>query len=349
MPIFKLEAAQTLPSDIDTAWQFFSDPHNLAVITPPEMRFQITGEPPSTIHPGLIITYRLTPLPILPLRVSWATEIAQVNAPYYFADDQIAGPYALWHHQHHFQEVENGVLVTDQIHWSLPLDPISAPVANSRGRSPATAHLPIPRARSCNTSSVPCQWWRDQPSYSVALIVCRHPNERCLKSLEFPHTWKVRTDMTERQITTGGGCAAGEMSRRSLLRASSRAGVGAAGLALVGCGGDDDDGQQTVTAAQQQQQQAQQQAAQQQAMQQQQQQAMQQQQQQQADQQASQADQQEQPQQEQAQQEQQQTVADTSGLTRGGTLRFSSPAATHDYFDPHRGVFGPTSSGWAST
>lgn len=130
MPIFKLDAAQTLSTDIDTAWQFFSDPQNLAVITPPEMRFRITGEPPSAIHPGLIITYRLTPLPILPLRVSWATEIAQVSAPYFFADDQIAGPYALWHHEHHFQEVEGGVLATDQVHWSLPLDPISAPVAN---------------------------------------------------------------------------------------------------------------------------------------------------------------------------------------------------------------------------
>ena len=130
MPIFKLDASQTLLTDIDTAWQFFSDPQNLAVITPPEMRFQITGEPPSTIHPGLIITYRLTPLPVLPLRVSWATEIAQVNAPYFFADDQIAGPYALWHHEHHFQEVEGGVLATDQVHWSLPLDPISAPIAN---------------------------------------------------------------------------------------------------------------------------------------------------------------------------------------------------------------------------
>ncbi len=130
MPIFKLEAAQTLPTEIDAAWQFFSDPHNLAVITPPEMRFRITGEPPPAIHAGLIITYRLTPLPILPLRVAWATEIAQVNAPYYFADDQIAGPYALWHHEHHFQEVEHGVLATDQVHWSLPLDPISAPIAN---------------------------------------------------------------------------------------------------------------------------------------------------------------------------------------------------------------------------
>ena len=48
------------------------------------------------------------------------------------------------------------------------------------------------------------------------------------------------------------------MSRRSLLRASARAGVGAAGLALVGCGDDDDDGQ---GAAQVQQQQADQQGA----------------------------------------------------------------------------------------
>ena len=130
MPIFRLNASQTLTTDIETAWGFFSDPHNLAVITPPEMRFQITGDPPSAIHPGLIITYHLTPLPIIPLRVSWATEIARVNAPHFFADDQIAGPYALWHHEHHFQEVEDGVLATDHIHWTLPLDPISSPIAN---------------------------------------------------------------------------------------------------------------------------------------------------------------------------------------------------------------------------
>ena len=59
-----------------------------------------------------------------------------------------------------------------------------------------------------------------------------------------------------------------QLSRRALLGASARAGVGAAGLALVGCGDDDDDGQ---TAAQvQQQAQQQQQAVQQQTQQQQQ-------------------------------------------------------------------------------
>ena len=83
------------------------------------------------------------------------------------------------------------------------------------------------------------------------------------------------------------------MSRRTLLRASARAGVGTAGLALVGCGDDDDDGQQTVAQAQQQDQQQAQPQARQQA-----------QQQQQADQQAQAVEQQEQA-----------TVADTPGET----------------------------------
>ena len=127
------------------------------------------------------------------------------------------------------------------------------------------------------------------------------------------------------------------MSRRALLRASGRAGVGAAGIALVGCGDDDDDSQ-PATAQSQPQQQQQSMSAQQQG-QTQQQDAM-------ADQQADQADQQE-------------AVADASGQDQGqtqqtsagppagapqygGTVRRASTIETHDYWDPHRGVFGPT-------
>ena len=64
------------------------------------------------------------------------------------------------------------------------------------------------------------------------------------------------------------------LSRRALLRASARAGVGAAGLALVGCGDDDDDDDvPSAVQAERQQQQQQDQPARQQAQQQQQQQA----------------------------------------------------------------------------
>ncbi len=88
------------------------------------------------------------------------------------------------------------------------------------------------------------------------------------------------------------------LTRRTLLRISARAGVGATGLALVGCGGDDDDDAQPAAAQVQQQQQQDQPApaAQQQDQQQQQQSAEQQ-----AEQQAQQAEAQEQTEAEQAQ------------------------------------------------
>ena len=129
------------------------------------------------------------------------------------------------------------------------------------------------------------------------------------------------------------------MSRRALLRASGRAGVGAAGLALVGCGDDDDDDAQPQATAQvQQQDQPQQQQAQQQAMQQQQQQAMQQQQaEQQAEQQAQRQAQQEADAEEQAEQQaqQQQQQATVGNRQYGGNLSVYT-APNWDGFDPHR-------------
>ncbi len=128
-----------------------------------------------------------------------------------------------------------------------------------------------------------------------------------------------------------------QMSRRALLRASGRAGVGAAGLALVGCGDDDDDSVAQVVQQQQQQQQAMQQQGQAQP---QQQQAMQQEDD--ADQQADQVERQE------DDEPEQQVVSDVPQPQYGGTLRVSGPVSTHDYWDPHRGVFGPTQfmHGW---
>lgn len=129
MPIFQLHARQQLAVDLDTAWQFFADPANLALITPPQMRFRLTCEPPDTIQPGLLITYQLTPLPPLPVEVGWATEIDAVEPPHFFSDTQIHGPYALWRHHHRFREIaHNAIEATDTVHYALPLDPLSGPL-----------------------------------------------------------------------------------------------------------------------------------------------------------------------------------------------------------------------------
>jgi ligand-binding SRPBCC domain-containing protein len=118
MKLHVLEREQRLPIGIGEAWAFFSDPRNLARITPPEMRFEITSRPPERMHPGLIVIYRVRPL--AGIAVTWVTEITHVQEPSFFVDEQRFGPYRFWHHQHHFREVPGGVEARDVVHYALP-------------------------------------------------------------------------------------------------------------------------------------------------------------------------------------------------------------------------------------
>ena len=38
----------------------------------------------------------------------------------YFIDEQRFGPYSFWHHQHHFKEIDNGIEMTDIVHYKIP-------------------------------------------------------------------------------------------------------------------------------------------------------------------------------------------------------------------------------------
>ncbi len=48
------------------------------------------------------------------------TEITHVKEGEYFVDEQRFGPYALWHHQHHFKAIEGGVLMSDILNYAIP-------------------------------------------------------------------------------------------------------------------------------------------------------------------------------------------------------------------------------------
>ncbi len=111
---------QNIPVSLQEAWRFFSNPENLKEITPAEMGFDILNGPlPEKIYPGMIIIYTVRPLLNIPM--TWVTEITQVEEPGYFIDNQKAGPYAYWHHQHFLKETETGVEVTDIVNFKAPL------------------------------------------------------------------------------------------------------------------------------------------------------------------------------------------------------------------------------------
>jgi len=118
MKPFVLERTQILPVAIDQAWEFFSDPRNLARITPQAMDFRLTSPPRETAYAGQIITYSLRPL--LGIAMAWTTEITHLSKPDFFVDEQRFGPYRFWHHQHRFREVEGGVEMNDLVHYLLP-------------------------------------------------------------------------------------------------------------------------------------------------------------------------------------------------------------------------------------
>jgi ligand-binding SRPBCC domain-containing protein len=113
----RLYSQQWLPISLDEAWDFFSSPKNLNEITPEDMVFEIKSDVPEKMYPGMFIMYSIRPMFNIPM--NWVTEITHVSDRKFFVDEQRVGPYHIWHHEHHFEEKDGGVLMTDILHYNV--------------------------------------------------------------------------------------------------------------------------------------------------------------------------------------------------------------------------------------
>jgi ligand-binding SRPBCC domain-containing protein len=108
---------QFLPIGIEEAWDFFCSPKNLDKITPGDLHFKILNDVPDKMYPGTMIIYEISPF--LNIRFSWVTEITVIKQHEYFIDEQRKGPYRIWHHEHHFEKVSGGVMMTDKLYYDI--------------------------------------------------------------------------------------------------------------------------------------------------------------------------------------------------------------------------------------
>jgi hypothetical protein len=115
---FRLEREQVLNLPIQRVFDFFADAGNLEAITPPWLHFQIVTPRPIAMKPGALIEYRLR-WRIVPIR--WLTEIEVWEPPHRFVDQQLKGPYRLWHHTHTFEPSGGGTRMRDTVRYALPL------------------------------------------------------------------------------------------------------------------------------------------------------------------------------------------------------------------------------------
>jgi ligand-binding SRPBCC domain-containing protein len=100
---------------------FFSDPANLARITPPALGFTIIERPDRPLRRGDRIRYTIR---LLGVRVGWTTHITEWVEGVSFVDEQERGPYRRWRHTHRFEERDGGTLMTDEVDYEVPLGAI---------------------------------------------------------------------------------------------------------------------------------------------------------------------------------------------------------------------------------
>ena len=119
---YELTSKFIVKSGAEETWQFFSNAENLPKITPPWLKFTILTPKPIQIKDDFVLDYTLKLNGFLP--VHWRTRIIEWSPPHRFADLQVKGPYAMWHHQHLFEPCPEGILCTDRVIYKLPGGPI---------------------------------------------------------------------------------------------------------------------------------------------------------------------------------------------------------------------------------
>lgn len=116
--MYILKRDQHVNTQLEIIWDFLKNPHNLNIITPPDLHFSIISDVPETMYNGLIIEYSIR-IPVIG-RQRWVTEIKHIEEMRSFVDEQRIGPYRFWYHHHQLVAEESGVRSRDTVYYQPP-------------------------------------------------------------------------------------------------------------------------------------------------------------------------------------------------------------------------------------
>ena len=122
--LYTLNTKYEINAEISEVWSFFTNVKNIEKIMPTELNFNVSSRNPTNIYEGKIITFNTKILPFYSINI--VSEIKSISHEKHFIDQQISGPYKIWHHEHHFQKTKNNTtIIIEKIKYKLYLHPFS--------------------------------------------------------------------------------------------------------------------------------------------------------------------------------------------------------------------------------
>ncbi len=141
-----LETEQWVGAPLERVFRFFSDPHNLSVISPPSAgarlktlklvspNLPLIAGAERMAGAGSEITVSFRVLPYFPFRGSWTARIIEFKWLDHFRDVQVTGPFEMFDHTHSFREEtrngKTGTLIHDRVVYEVGIGPLGV-IANA--------------------------------------------------------------------------------------------------------------------------------------------------------------------------------------------------------------------------
>ncbi len=108
----ELKTVTIINRPLSEVFDYFSKAENLNSLTPPELNFSILTPLPIEMYSGRLIDYKIE---LMGISFKWKTEITEWVPNQKFVDQQLKGPYKIWHHQHIFKDLGDKTEMTDII------------------------------------------------------------------------------------------------------------------------------------------------------------------------------------------------------------------------------------------
>lgn len=111
------EVRLTVPCPVETAFDFVIRPENLMKISPPEVSLAFVNVP-DRYAMGSRIDFKVQ---VFGLVREISHEVTAWDEPHSFVEQQVAGPFQKWIHEHRFESTDDGrTVLIDRIEFEKP-------------------------------------------------------------------------------------------------------------------------------------------------------------------------------------------------------------------------------------